>query len=54
MKTKAYQDGGQFYDSETGELIVDYGFLVKGDYDTEGAAAARKAFLEKFPAYEME
>ena len=44
-----YQDGGQFYDEITGELIADYGNLVKHDYDMEGATTARKQFLIDHP-----
>lgn len=49
---KFYQDGGQFYDEETGELIADYGDLVTNDSDTKGASEARILFLEMYPQYE--
>lgn len=43
-----YQDGAQFYDAQTGDLIADYGSLVSNDHDTNGAQAARSTFLSVF------
>lgn len=40
----AYQDGGMFFDEETDSVIDDYSYLVKHDYDVEGASMARSKF----------
>lgn len=57
MLTKyAYQDGNEFYDDETDELIVSYAetpFVVRHDHDTEGAKRARIEFLQSHPEYQM-
>lgn len=45
-----YQDGGKFYNEETGELIADYSFMVDNDHDTDGATAARKQFITVYIA----
>lgn len=54
----AYQDGPHFYremdESPTeleGNLIVSYLDMVKNDYDTVGAQAARERFIKEFPQY---
>jgi hypothetical protein len=50
----AWQDGAQFGDSETGELIAEYPELFDYECDFVGASMARLAFLTEFPAYRME
>jgi hypothetical protein len=47
-----FQDGGHFYDADDRTLAFDYTHLVRDDQDTEGAAAARTAFLEQYPSYQ--
>lgn len=46
---EAFQDGGQFYDEMTGDLIVDYGRIT--DYDMQVAFDAREKFRREFPHY---
>lgn len=48
---KFFQDGPDFYDSETGKRIVSYPQLVKNDYDIEGAIHAESVFRDEHPAY---
>lgn len=52
--TQAYQDGAEFYESESGKLIVSYGKLVKNDHDMQGAIKAFEKFREEFPQYAFE
>jgi len=48
---QCYQDGADFYDDDSGELIASYKDLVKGDYDTNGAEQARIKFQNEHPDY---
>jgi hypothetical protein len=50
----AWQDGAQFGDSRTGELIADYSELFDYECDYVAACLARLAFLTEFPSYRME
>lgn len=43
------QDGAQFYNEETGELVAEFPHLVAHDYDMEGATLARETFRDAFP-----
>lgn len=52
MKKKWFQDGPDFYDEETGELVARYPELVLGDYDIEGAQEARERFLRENEEFE--
>lgn len=42
-----YQDGKDFYCSETGNLIASFP-IVKDDYDTKGAKIARILFIQQY------
>lgn len=48
-RLKVIQDGASFYNNETGELICAYRDMVENDQDLNGAAAARKMFMETHP-----
>ena len=45
------QDGADFYDDITGELIASYPKLVKNDSDLDGAYNAKFSFLKDNPEY---
>jgi hypothetical protein len=42
-----YQDGADFYDEETKQLVASYPDMVKGDFDAKGAKEALKRFLRE-------
>lgn len=42
-----YQDGKDFYCSETGNLIASFD-VVKDDYDVKGASLARQLFIQQY------
>lgn len=46
-----YQDGSDFYDSESGTVLWSGKKFVKKDSDTNGAIKARIEFQRKFPGY---
>lgn len=50
-KQKYYQDGSNFYQEDTGELIVSYPEMVKNDQDLEGAMRAEERFAREYPQY---
>ena len=47
----AYQDGRDFYNEETDQLLVTYPDLVTDDWDTDGAKLARERFAQQFPQF---
>lgn len=48
----AFQDGTEFYDAETGKLIVSYaGVIQMGSYATFLAQVTRCLFTLEFPEY---
>jgi hypothetical protein len=49
-----YQDGADFYDAKTGEVIARYPLLVFNDSDLRGAMDTRQTFLEDHPDCEIE
>lgn len=52
MLKQVYQDGRQFYDAETDELLYEYPWPVQ-DADVERAKIARAAFLSRYPDAEF-
>jgi hypothetical protein len=46
-----YQDGADFYHAGTGDRIVTYLQIVKGDYDMVGSSQARIMFARDFPHF---
>lgn len=46
-----YQDGAEFTDAETGELIAEYPEAVKNDFDMVGAILCRMQFESEHPGY---
>ena len=41
---KYFQDGGQFYDEQTGELVANYEALVQNDRDIRGGTNGTDSF----------
>lgn len=45
------QDGADFYNAATGDILWSALHGVRGDHDLEGAKACRKEFIEQHPTY---
>lgn len=46
-----FQDGADFYDDRTGNILVSYHGMVADNFDAEGAKRARVRFLVEYPGY---